>query len=60
MTASTTAPLQQLRDWLHRNAQSLQLDRSTVRSPQPGVVTARTTGGDLIRFEITIYPRGVQ
>jgi multidrug resistance efflux pump len=55
-----TQPLQQLRDWLHRNAAALQLDRATVRSPQPGVVTARTTCGDLIRYEVTIYPRGVQ
>jgi hypothetical protein len=58
MITGTAQPLQQLRDWLNRSCTALQLDRSTIRSPQPGVVTARTTDGDLLRFELTVYPRG--
>jgi hypothetical protein len=58
-TATTPLPLQQLRDWLQRSSTVLRLDRATVRSPQPGVLTVRTTGGDLLRFEVTVYPRSV-
>ena len=57
MTTDTAHPLQQLMAWLRTSSSTLQLDRTTVRRPQPGVVTARTTNGDLLRLELTIYPR---
>jgi hypothetical protein len=54
----TGGAAQQLRTWLQRNSQELRLDRATARNSQPSVVTAVTTDGDLVRFEVTTYPPG--
>jgi hypothetical protein len=58
MTGGAAQQLQQLRAWLQLNSQELQLDRATVRNSQPSVVTAVSTDGDLVRFEVTTYPPG--
>jgi hypothetical protein len=58
MAAGTAEHQQAVRQWLLRNPSGLQVDRATVACPRPGVVSARTTDGDLVTIEVLVYRRG--
>ncbi|MEO6703485.1 MAG: hypothetical protein ABI140_07320 [Jatrophihabitantaceae bacterium] len=48
----------QLRELLGRHADRLGLQATSLRSPRPGVLTARSDAGELLTIEISLYPRG--
>ena len=45
----------QLREALTARAERLGLDRTTIDSPCPGALVARTTDGSLLRLDVSTY-----